>query len=344
MTNTFGTIIVKFFRQHLINEKGCSSNTVSSYSDCIKLLINYCCKTSGVHADQIILEDINENIILDFLDYLEKERASLPITRNQRLGAIKTFFRFISTVEPEMLMVCERICTIKQKKTEKKLIVGMTKEEVEAIINSPNGNSVSEIRDKAMLMLMYNTGARVQKIVDISITDLNLGKVPQVLLTGKGRKQRIIPLWVETVDALTAYIDIRELSACSTEALFLNSKAQRIGRFGIDYIVKKHKKTAEKKCPSLTEIKISPHLFRHTTALLLIQSGVDIVVVKEWLGHADIKTTCVYLEINIEMKREALVKCPAPQTEKTTMTPQWEQPGIIDFLKSLSSSSAAALC
>jgi site-specific recombinase XerD len=297
-----------------------------------------------VHADQIILEDINENIILDFLDYLEKERASLPITRNQRLGAIKTFFRFIAAMEPEMLRICENICAISLKKTEKKVIVSMTQQEVEAIINSPDGNSVSDLRDKAMLMLMYNTGARVQEIADISITDLNLGKAPQVLLTGKGRKQRIVPLWVETVDALNAYIGIRQQSACRAEALFLNSKKQRIGRFGIDYIVKKHKKNAEKQCPSLTEIKISPHIFRHTTALLLIQSGVDIVIVKEWLGHADIKTTCSYLEINIEMKREALAKCPAPKTENTVTTPQWQQPGIIDFLKSLSCSSSAALC
>ncbi len=339
MTNTFGTIIVKFFRKHLINEKGCSSNTINSYSDCIRLLILYCCKNLNVNADQLNLEDIDKNIILNFLDFIEKERCALPSTRNQRLAAIKTFFRFLALEEPEMLVVCERVCDIKIKKTEHKVVTSMNLEEVTAILNSPGNDSNSDIRDKTILMLLHNTGARVQEIVDIDIINLDLGVAPQVLLTGKGKKQRIIPLWDKTVDLLLLYLNVRQADS-EEKALFLNAKSKRIGRFGIDYIIKKHKKNAEKECPTLAKIKISPHVFRHTTALFLIQSGADIVTVKEWLGHVDIKTTCMYLEINIEMKRVALAKCPAPTTDKAEMSPQWQQPEILDFLENLSKSSA----
>ena len=208
----------------------------------------------------------------------------------------------------------------------------MTTEEVWSIINAPDTNTVNGSRDKALLMLLYNTGARVQEIVDLNIDNMNLNQLPQVLLTGKGKKQRIVPLWRETADTIQNYLDLRIKAGIEEKILFLNSKQLRIGRFGIDYIVKKYKNYAAVHSPSFLKKNISPHIFRHSVALHLIQSGVDIVTVKEWLGHADIKTTCMYLEINIEMKRKALEKCPPPAENNKENIPKWKDEKIMTFL------------
>jgi integrase/recombinase XerD len=341
---TFGTLIISFFSSYLANQKGDSPETIASYSDCIRLLINYSCERLNLKIDKLAIDMISDQIILDFLDYLEQERNNTPTTRNQRLAAIKTFFRFAASQEPKLIAVCERVCNISKKKTAHKVIESLENNEVKAIMDQPDTNELNGLRDKALLTLLYNTGARVQEVIDLNISDLNMENPKQVILTGKGRKQRIIPLYTETVEVINDYLDCRKNANLQNDDLFLNAKGERITRFGIAYLIREYVAKAAKKCPSLANKNVTPHTFRHTTALHLIQAGVDITVVKEWLGHASIKTTSLYVEINMEMKRRALQACPPPFTSSDTEenNPKWQSAPILLFLQKLS--RKAALC
>jgi site-specific recombinase XerD len=289
---------------------------------------------------------ITDELILDFLNHLEHDRSNTPKTRNQRLGAIKTFFRFLALQEPTTTAVCERICAISAKKTDHAVVPTLDEEEIKRIMASAsvNADTVSGARDQALLLMLYNTGARVQELVDLDVTAVRTTTPLQVTLMGKGRKQRIVPLYEETVSALQHYLALRQGAGLDHAALFLNSRGERITRFGIRYIVSAHVHTAARTCPSLASKDVTPHTYRHTTALHLIQSGVDISVVKEWLGHADIKTTSLYVEIDMEMKRKALEACPppaAPETPEPDLA-LWHDPDLLPFLQRLS--RQAALC
>lgn len=339
---TFGSLILSFFSSYLANQRGYSPETIASYSDCIRLLINYCCQQLAITVDKLALDLITDSLILDFLDYLEKERNNTANTRNQRLAAIKTFFRFAARQEPTLTAVCERVCTISAKKSQYKIIQPLENHEVKEILKHPDSNTLTGARDRVILALLYNTGARVQEIIDLNISDLNMENPMQVILTGKGKKQRIVPLYEHTIQAIQHYLNLRKAAGIEHEKLCLNAKKQIISRFGIAYIIRKYVGKAAKKCSSLLKKTVTPHTFRHTTALHLIQSGVDITVVKEWLGHASIKTTSLYVEIDIEMKRKALQACPPPIPSLQQEKPQWQKAPILAFLQQLS--RKAALC
>ena len=211
-------------------------------------------------------------------------------------------------------------------------------------MNQPDTNKLNGARDKALLTFLYNTGARVQEAIDLDVSDLNMENPQQVVLTGKGEKQRIIPLYPETIKAIKTCLDFRKKAGFQSDTLFLNAKGERITRFGIAYLIRQYVAKAARKCPALAKKNVTPHTFRHTIALHLIQSGVDITVVKEWLGHASIKTTSLYVEINIDMKRKALEACPPPtiSSQKPEKTPVWHTAPVLAFLQQLS--RKAALC
>lgn len=339
---TFGSLILSFFSSYLANQRGLSPETIASYSDCIRLLIDYTCNKLDTTVDKLALEAISEALILDFLDYLQKERNNSPKTRNQRLAAIKTFFRFAARQDPTLCAVCERVCTISAKKSEYKIIQPLENNEVKEILSQVDSNTLNGARDRVILALLYNTGARVQEIIDLKISDLNMQNPMQVILTGKGKKQRIVPLYSQTIEAIQHYLNLRKNAGIEHEKLCLNSKKQPISRFGVAYLIQKYVCKAMRKCSSLLKKTVTPHTFRHTTALHLIQSGVDITVVKEWLGHACIKTTSLYVEIDIDMKRKALKACPPPIPGLQIEKPQWKEAPILAFLQQLS--RKAALC
>jgi len=337
MTGTFGNLIVHFFRNYLQNEKGVSGHTLTSYATCIKRLLQFCCERLQVSFDKLDVRAIDHEVVLAFLDYLETRWHNAPETRNQRLAALKTFFRFLALQDPTLTDHCDRICAIEAKATEHKVVETLLLEEVQAMVNATDPTNQYGARDQAMFTLFYNTGARVQELVDLDVSDLKLGKLPQITLTGKGRKERVLPLRKETVQALQHYLAMREAQGIVHEALFLNTRGQRLTRYGVNYLVKKYRKPAAEKCPSLAAKRVTPHTFRHTTALHMIQSGVDITGVKEWLGHAHIKTASLYVDINIEMKRHALDKCKGPKPQPTTPEPQpeWLAPDALKFLDEL---------
>ena len=336
MKPSLSHLVTRFFNAYLANERGVSENTIAAYGDTLCLLIKHLCKTENKKPEKISLEMLAPDKILDFLDHLERDRNNSPSTRNLRLAAIKTFLHYAARENPEPMLQNERIQAIRAKKTDHKPPPSLSVEQVHAILDAIDTSTLIGLRDKALVQLLYNTGARVQEIADLRIADLRFESPATVTLTGKGQKTRTIPLWEETVQAIQAYLQARACAGIESNHLFLSNKAEPITRFGIGRRIELHGKNAAQKCPSLKELNLTPHLFRHTTALHLIESGNDITIVKDWLGHADLKTTSQYIEVSVARKRAALEKLPPPGSGDPIEMPKWKAPGIIEFLSSLS--------
>lgn len=336
MKITFSYLVTTFFTAHLGAELGLSPNTVASYGDCMKLLINYLCQRLGLDPEAIDIQMITPERVLDFLDWLQKERGNANVTRNQRLAAIKSFFHFLARTVPELMHTNERIQAIKQKSTDQRPPPNLTVEEVEAILACPDPRTLPGARDKALLHVMYNAGARVQELADLTVADLHLQAPATVTLTGKGNKTRVIPLWKGTLEIVNSYLRFREQEAVHSECLFLSGRGGHMTRSAIARRVACHAESAMSACPSLKGRKITPHTFRHTTALHLIEAGNDIFVLKDWLGHASIKTTSQYVEISVERKRKALEKVPPPGGGDPAEPARWKQPALMAFLTACS--------
>ena len=333
---TFSYLITAFFRNYLASELGLAANSIASYSDCIKLLIRFASARYEVEPEKLSLDNLNRELIIDFLDHLEHDRGNGATTRNQRLAVIKTFFRFLAINVPELMHLNETIQAIRQKKTEHAPPPSMTHDEVSAMIAVPDPSRLLGVRDNALLQLMYNSGARVQELAHLRISDVRCEMPATVTLTGKGRKTRVVPLWQETVTAIKDYLSCRDEHGIQSEHLFLSNRNHPLTRAGIARRMETIAKHAARHCPSLRDRCITPHVFRHTIALHLLESGVDLVLVKEWLGHADLRTTSQYLEVSIERKRAALTKLPPPNELSSAERPQWKQPELMQFLTDLS--------
>lgn len=332
MTYLLANYMKRFFSHYLPVQKGLSVNTILAYRDAIKLLLSFAADSLGKSVDKLTIEDITEKTVLAFLDYIEQKRKCSPRTRNARLAAIRSLFNFIAREEPELLQHCQRIRAIPLKRTQHQTVGYLEEKEMQAILDAVDCNSRTGIRDKALLLLLYNTGARVSEIVEAKIDDLHLDGSAQIHLLGKGKKHRNCPLWPETVAAVQAYLESRLPKETSIEHLFLNATGVPITRFGIRYVTNKYKVTAQEQCPSLKTKKVSPHTIRHTTAMHLLRSGNDINMVSYWLGHADINTTHIYLEIDMEMKRRMIEKASAPTMKEEKL---WHQPDIMAWLNNL---------
>jgi site-specific recombinase XerD len=339
MNPTLSHLITHFFVSHLKAECGASENTVAAYSDTLRLLIGHLCEKHSKHPEEITSEMITQEEILGFLNHLEHKRNNCPATRNQRLAAIKSFLHYAARENPGLMLQNERTQAIRSKKTEHTPPPSLGTGQVRAILEAVDASTLIGKRDKALIQLLYNTGARVQEIADLRIGDLDMEGAATVRLTGKGKKMRIIPLWDETVQCIKAYLQARVEKGICSEHLLLNSKGAPLTRFGIGRRIELHAKNAAKSCPSLTGLKVTPHVFRHTTALHLIESDNDITIVKDWLGHADIQTTNLYVEVSVARKQRALEKLPPPGTQEPPRKPKWKAPGILEFLASLSGNS-----
>jgi site-specific recombinase XerD len=336
MNHTFSYLVSTFFASYLRNEQGFPKNTIASYSDCFKLLIQYVCQQQNIELEAITIEMIDRELLLGFLGNLESTRNNCASTRNQRLAALKTFFHFVARTNPALMRQNELIQAIKAKKTDYRPPPSLTTDEVAAITAAPDIESLLGARDTAILQLLYNTGARVQELVDLDIADIHFEGPFSVTLTGKGSKTRVVPLWDETVKVINHYLSVRKCEGIESDHLFLNKNKKPITRFGIGRMINKYANKAASDCKSLKDRKITPHVFRHTTALHLIEADNDISVVKDWLGHADIRTTSLYLEVSIERKRKALAKLPPLFENKIPEIAQWKKPDLLSFLSKLS--------
>ena len=339
-THPIARFVQGFFHDYLSAQRGLSPNTILSYRDCLKLFLRFASQRVEKPADKLTLENFDQKLVVAFLDDLEKTRDNSTQTRNNRLAALRAFFRYVLGQEPTVMAPCQRICEIPAKRTDHKTIEYLEDEEMKTVLESVDQRSRNGLRDFALLLFFYNSGARVQEVVDLEIADLRLQTPFQVKLTGKGRKQRVCPLWPETVEAIQNYLDQRDSDASEVPSVFLNANGNPITRFGIRYIVRRHAAKAAQVCPSVKSKKVSPHSIRHTSAIHLLQSGNSIDVIKAWLGHADINTTHGYVEIDMKMKREALEACQPPKVKtRSKRRPKWLQPSILQWLDELSKAS-----
>ena len=317
----FTKALTSYFSTYLPETCGVSPNTCNSYRDAFKLLLLYFQEEKGVPANSIELRMLNRNLASDFLDWLEVQRKVSVTTRNQRLAAMKAFAHYVQYRNPEYLENCTDIIAMRPKKHEKPVIPFLTEEELKALLAKPDPSTRHGLRDLTLLSLLYDSGARVQEITDLKLKDIRLTNPAMVTLTGKGRKARQVPLMKETCKLLDAYIRNFNLnSEPLTSPLFFNQKGQALSRYGITYILKKYVSQAE--LDSDTR-KISPHVLRHTKAMHLLRAGVNMIYIRDFLGHVDISTTEVYARIDAEMKRKVFEEKVPNFTPNTTMP--WEE-------------------
>jgi site-specific recombinase XerD len=308
-----GPLLQIFFMEHLCNNKRVSPRTIRSYRDTFRLLLQYSQKAAGKQPSALSIADLDAPAILDFLNALEQQRHNQPQSRNVRLTAIRSFFRLVALRDPQSVGIATRVLSIPLKRTDKRLVGYLTREEVDSILAASDLSTWSGRRDHALLLTMYNTGARVSEIASLRRQQFSFGMKSFVSFTGKGRKERSVPLWPTTAKALQAWF--RELGESCGGLAFPNARGSALTRDGVNYLLQQTVEQASASCPSLKNKRVFPHLFRHTCALHLLQSGVDITVIALWLGHESIQTTHGYLEADMRLKEEALQKVvPAGQS------------------------------
>jgi len=330
--STLANLLESFFRQHLLAQRRASPATVSSYRDALQLLITFASERIAKRPNQLTIEDLDRDMVLLFLDHLERERHNSVRTRNARLAAIHSFFHHIASHDPVSLNLAGKVLGIEGKKTTKPLLGFLDKLDLDAVLTAPDRNTSQGRRYHALLLFLARTGAQVSEAIRVNAGDLTLQRPPHVLLHGKGDKDRAVPLVKDAVAALNALLEERGVVAQAQTAVFVNARKQRLSRFGVIYILRRAVNAAAKGRPNLGIKAISPHTLRHTLAMHLLQSGVDLVTIQALLGHASVNTTHQYVEADLDMKRRALEKCGATETSPTPYRPTDE---VLAFLESL---------
>lgn len=306
----FPTLLQDFFQRRLVAERGASNHTVASYRDTFALLVRYASQQSGRAPSALTGDDLDAPMILAFLDHLETERGNSPRTRNLRLTAIRSFMRHASLRDPAWLPVAQRVLAISPKRFDRPALDFLSREEIDALLEAPDRNSWSGHRDAVLLAVLYNTGARVSEVTRVRNADVLLDRASALLLHGKGRKERIVPLWKSTAKQVRAWL--AHIDRAPDAPLFPNRFGRPLSRSGIADRLRAAVKRATPSCPSLSRRPISPHTLRHSTAMHLLQSGVDLTVISMWLGHEDITTTHMYVEADLAMKEAALARIDEP--------------------------------
>ena len=334
-TKTLPALVQAFFTIAL-PQRGMSPLTILSYRDAMKLLLRFVAERKRHAVVRLEVADLDLAAVRDFLEHLEKKRGNEITTRNNRLAAIRSFFAFVAAEEPALADHCRRICTIPLKRAPVRAIPYLEQDEMQALLAAPERDTASGRRDHAMLLFLYNTGGRVQELVDLRAADLQLARPRQVLLRGKGKKERICPLWSSTASVLRQLLDEAGIAPASDEKVFRNTQGEPITRFGVDHLLKKHAVAAAARVPSLNRKRVSPHVIRHTAAVHLLNSGVDVNVIRSWLGHVDLRTTNIYAEIDLTTKRKAIEACAPTGANGRGRRPSWKRsPDLLAWLDGL---------
>jgi site-specific recombinase XerD len=332
--NALARTLRTFFGDHLPRVRGVSPHTILSYRDAVTLLLRFLAARRGRDVVDLDLADLEPEAILAFLDHLEAERGNGPSTRNARLAAVHAFARHAATSQPEHLERCQRLLAIPFKRARPRVVEYLEIEEMRALLDAPDGHTAAGRRDHALLLAMFNTGARVQEILDVRPCDLQLTRPLQVRLRGKGRKERFCPLWPQTAEALASLIRESRLDPDATHPLFRSRGGQPLTRFGARYLLRKYVARVQASVPTLTAKRVHPHTLRHTTAVHLLQAGVDLVTISHWLGHASVETTNRYAAVDLEMKRAAIAKA-HPNGLGDTVAAWHRDATIMDWLEAL---------
>lgn len=330
-TPSFPMLLQRFFAEHLRQQRAVSPHTVAAYRDAFRLLLSFAHARIGKSPTELTLADLDAALILAFLDHLERERKSSVRSRNARLSAIRSFLKYAAHEDLTALATIERCLAIPQKRHDKAVLGFLTRPEMEAIIAAPDRGTWAGRRDQALFSLLYNTGARVSEVISLKVGDVVLDVSPVAHLHGKGRKRRSVPLWKATAATLRQWL--RHLPDASPQAhLFPSSAGRRLSRSSVAQRLALAVETASRRLPKLADRAISPHTIRHTTAMHLLQSGVDITVIALWLGHEDPSTTHIYLEANLAMKEEALSRLTPIAATSTRYRPPDQ---LMSFLQAL---------
>lgn len=306
-----GPLVHSFFVDHLVAAKGLRPASVRSYRDTIRLFLCFVAEDKRTRITQLRLEDLTFERTLGFLRYLEQERSNHIRTRNQRLAALHTLFDYIATREPEMLGVCQRVAAIPMKRAAPAETHFLERDEVEALFRQLPREGRLALRDRALLLFLYNTGARAQEVADLRVGHLELDNRGLVRLHGKGDKWRTCPLWRQTTALLIELLRRSSGTPAADAPVFRSATGDALTRFGIYKIVRRHVGHLD---DARTSRRVSPHIFRHTAAVHLLEAGVEINVIRGWLGHADLTTTNRYAEINTKAKIEALRNTEPPSS------------------------------
>jgi site-specific recombinase XerD len=335
-TNILASSLRGFFMDHLPHLRGMSPNTIQSYRDSFVLLLRFVASTKRRSTSSLDLDDIGPDEVLAFLNYLETERHNVASTRNVRLAALHAFFHYVASHNPERLGQSQRILGIPFKRSRNRSIDYFEYEELEAVFSTIDRSTSDGRRDYALLATMFNTGARVQEVIDIGARDIQLTKPFQVRLLGKGRKERICPLWSQTAHLLKALCTERKLDLRSGEPVFLNHRREPLTRFGVRYILAKYFQQAKDWNPNLARKKLHPHTIRHSTAVHLLKAGVDMVTISHWLGHTSINTTNKYVAIDLEQKQKAVARAKPLGSHSMRKSAAWRRDTkILDWLEAL---------
>ena len=303
--------ISAFLRDRLPVQRGASPHTCDTYAYAFKLLFEYAGKRFKVTPSQLALEQIDASLVMDFLNFLESSRGNTASTRNARLVAIKSFMAFVEQRCPALLDHCRQIRAICPKKTVVPLISHLTRSEIQALLESPNLTARSGLRDRAMLHLCFAAGLRVSELLTVPLSALQLHPPASLRVMGKGRRERMLPLWKETAADLRAWIAARSAQPGVYE-LFVNARGLPMTRSGFEYVLNKHMAAAASRCPTLGSKPISPHSLRHSCALMLLQATGDLRKVALWLGHSDMQTTEMYVRVDPAEKLDALAAVVPP--------------------------------
>jgi len=331
MADLIGPWVRRFLMEHLVGERNLTRNTQASYRDALVLLLPFVAEKVKKPVDQLLLDHLSSDLIRLFLLHLEQARSCSVATRNQRLAAIHALARFIGERSPERITWCGEINSIPFKKTTRPIMPYLDKPEIDALLDAPTTSTPQGLRDYALLLFLYNTGARADEAARVSVGALEFDHAPfSVRIAGKRGKIRLCPLWPLTVRRLAPLIAGR----ADHEPVFFNCRGQAMTRFGVHALVKRSALKAAKKVSSLEGKRMSAHTVRHTTAVHLLRAGIDINTIRAWLGHVSLDTTNIYAEVDLEMKARALAHCeiftPAKSAE-----PWNDQPELMAFLKAL---------
>ncbi len=334
---TLGKVVHSFFEDHLIRQKGLSATTIKSYRDGLRLFLGFVAEDRGRKITRLAISDLTAERVTCFLSEIELKRHNHISTRNQRLAGLRCFFNYLASREPETLKEAERVAAIPRKRVAPPATGFLERDEVEMLFAGLPKQGRFALRDRVLLLFLYNTGARVQETADLRVANLELSSPPRVHLHGKGDKWRICPLWEETSQFLRQLMTQTGALNHSEQPIFVSIRGQPLTRFGIYKIVRKHTQNMGGRRSAISK-RISPHHLRHSTAVHLLEAGVEVNVIRAWLGHVSLETTNRYAELTLRMKAEALAQCepPTQSFEKSLGNLRWrEDEDLLKWLDSM---------
>lgn len=305
---TFSYYVTSFFKNYLPGQKNLSINTIHSYSDAFKLLLIFCEEEKGIRSDKLTIEHLDHSLISEYLDWLEDKRGCKVSTRNQRLMAFHSFCRYVQKQAPEHIHGMQSVINIDYKKPSKAIVPYLTEKQMALLLSQPKGDTWQSYRDKVMLSVLYDTGARVQELCDLRIKDLRIEEPAVITLTGKGNKKRQVPIMHGTRDLLSSYLEHYNTNPGISKGdnyLFVNQRRKQLSRWGVSHIVDKYTEIARNNGLDI-DFPITPHVFRHSKAVHMVHAGINLIYIRDFLGHVDVSTTEIYAKIDTETKRKAI--------------------------------------